>query len=62
METNDYLMKSLGNVKMKQIFFVIRCNSKQRYKVKSNKLKEYDSFQIKREKLSGDISKFPPVQ
>ena len=47
---------------MKQIFFVIRCNSKQRYKVKSNKLKEYDSFQIKREKLSGDISKFPPVQ
>ena len=47
---------------MKRIFFVIRCNSKQSYKVKSNKLKGYDSCQIKREKLSDDIIKFPPVQ
>ena len=36
--------------------------SKQRYKVKINKIQEHDPYQIKKEELSGDINKFPPMQ
>ena len=36
--------------------------SKQGHQVKINKIQEYDPNQIKKEELSGDISKFPPVQ
>ena len=35
--------------------------SKQRYKVKINNIEGYDPYQMKKEELSGDISKFPPV-
>ena len=35
--------------------------SKQRYKVKANNIEGYDPYQMKKEELSGDISKFPPV-
>ena len=31
-------------------------------KVKINKIQRYDPYQMKKEELSGDISKFPPVQ
>ena len=36
--------------------------SKQRYKAKTNNMQGYDPNQIKKEKLSGNVSKFPPVQ
>ena len=36
--------------------------SKQGYKVKINKIQEYDPYQIRKEELSGHISNFPPVQ
>ena len=36
--------------------------SKQRYKVKINNIQGYDPSPIKKEEISGDISKFPPVQ
>ena len=48
------------NGKRKRLFFVNK--SKQRYKVKINNIQGYDPYQIKKEELSGDISKFPPVQ
>ena len=35
---------------------------KERYKVKINKIQWYDPYQIKKEELSGNISKFLPVQ
>ena len=35
--------------------------SKQRYKVKINDIEGYDPYQMKKEELSGEISKFPPV-
>ena len=35
--------------------------SKQRYKVKISIIEGYDPYQIKKEELSGNISKFPPV-
>ena len=36
--------------------------SKQRYKLKINNMQGYDPYQIKKKKISGNISKFPPVQ
>ena len=36
--------------------------SKQRYKVKINNIQEDDPYQIRKTELSGDISKFLPVQ
>ena len=42
-------------------FFVLDDKSKQRYKVKINIIEWYDPYQIKKEELSGNISKFPPV-
>ena len=41
-------------------FLSLDDKSKQKCKVKTNE--GYDPYQIKKEKLSGDISKFPPVQ
>ena len=35
---------------------------KQRYKVKIDKIQQYDPYQMKKEELSGDISKFLPLQ
>ena len=43
-------------------FLPLDDKSKQRYKVKINKIQEHDPYQIKKEELSGDISKFPPMQ
>ena len=43
-------------------FLSLDDKSKQRYKVKINNIRGYDPYQIKKEKLSGNISKFPPVQ
>ena len=36
-------------------------NLKRRYKVKINNIQGYYLYQIKKEELSSDISKFPPV-
>ena len=41
------------------IFFVNK--SKQRYTVKINNIQGYGPYQIKKEELSGDIGKFPPL-
>ena len=43
-------------------FLSLDDKSKQRYKVKINDIQGYDPYQTKKEELSGDISKFPPVQ
>ena len=43
-------------------FFVLDGKSKQRYKVNINIIEGYDPYQIKKEELSGNISKFPPVR
>ena len=48
--------------KASDYFLSLDDKSKQRYKVKTNNMQEYDSYQIKKEELSADISKFPPVQ
>ena len=40
-------------------FLPLDDKSKQRYKVKINKIQEHDPYQIKKEELSRDISKFP---
>ena len=36
--------------------------SKQRNKVKIYNMQRYDPYQIKKEELSGNVRKFPPVQ
>ena len=43
-------------------FLSLEDKSKQGHQVKIHKIQEYDPNQIKKEELSGDISKFPPVQ
>ena len=43
-------------------FLSLDAKSKQRYKVKINKMQQYDPYQIKKEEFSGNISKFPPMQ
>ena len=43
-------------------FLLLDDKSKQRYKVKINNIQGYDLYQTKKGELSGDISKFPPVQ
>ena len=43
-------------------FLPLDVKSEQRHKVKINKIQRYDPYQMKKEELSGDISKFPPVQ
>ena len=36
--------------------------SKQRFKVKINKIQRSDPYQLKKEELSGDTIKFPPLR
>ena len=43
-------------------FLLLDEKSKQGYKIKINKIQERDPYQIKKEELSDDNSKFPPVQ
>ena len=43
-------------------FLLLDGKSQERYKVKINNIQGYDPYQIKKEELSADISKFPPVQ
>ena len=43
-------------------FLSLDDKSKQRYKVKINKIQRHDPYQMKKEELSGVISKFPPAQ
>ena len=43
-------------------FLSLGDKSKQRYKIEINNTQGYDPYQIKKEKLSGNISKFPLVQ
>ena len=45
----------------KDCFLSLDDNSKRRYKVKINNIQGYYPYQIKKEELSSDISKFPPV-
>ena len=42
-------------------FLSLDDKSKRRYKVKINNIQGYDPYEIKKEELSSDISKFPPV-
>ena len=48
--------------KASDYFLSLDDKSKQRYKVKINNIQGYDLSQIKKEEISGDISKFPQVQ
>ena len=48
--------------KWSDYFLSLDDKPKQRYKVKINKIQWYDPYQIKKEELPGDISKFLPVQ
>ena len=43
-------------------FLSLADKSKQRYKVKVSNIQGYDLYQMKKEELSGDVCKFPPVQ
>ena len=47
--------------KERDYFLSFDDKSKQRYNVKINKIQEYDTYQIKKEEISRDISKFTPV-
>ena len=49
-------------VKGSDYFLSLDDKSKQRYKLKINKIQRYDPYQMKKEELSGVISKFPPAQ
>ena len=64
MEDKQYKQTELSSVmaKASDQFLSLDDKSKQRYKIKTNNIQGYDPYQIKKEELSGDISKFPPVQ
>ena len=49
-------------VKGSDYFLSLDDKSKQRYKVKINKIQRHDPYHMKKEELSGVISKFPPAQ
>ena len=51
----------LAMAKESDYFLSLDDKSKQIYKVRSNNIQVYDPYQVKKEELSGDISKFPPV-
>ena len=51
----------LAIAKKSDYFLSLDDKSKQIYKVRSNNIQVYDPYQIKKEELSGDISKFSPV-
>ena len=53
--------RSLAMAKRKRYFLSLDSKSKQIYKVKINNMQGCDPYQIKKEELSGHISKFPPV-
>ena len=57
-QTERYSVMAKGS----DYFLSLDDKSKQRYKVKINNIQGYNSYQIKKEKLSSNISKFPPVQ
>ena len=57
-QTERFSVMSKGS----NYFLSLDDKSKQRYKVKINNIQGYDPYQIKKEKLSGDLSKFTPVQ
>ena len=48
--------------KASDYFLSLDDKSKQRYKVKTINMQGYDPYQIKKEELSGDITKFPRMQ
>ena len=52
-QTERFSVMAKGNY----YFLLLDDKSKQRYKVKINKIQQYDPYQKKKE----DISKFPPV-
>ena len=52
-QTERFSVMAKGNY----YFLLLDDKSKQRYKVKINKIQQYDPYQMKKE----DISKFPPV-
>ena len=54
-QTERYSVMAKGS----DCFLSLDDKSKQRYKVKINNIQGYDLYQIKKEKLSGSISKFP---
>ena len=47
--------------KRRDLFLLLDGKSKQRCKVKTNNMQEYNPYHIKKDELSGDICKFPPV-
>ena len=49
-------------IKGNNYFLLLDDKSKQRCKVKLNFIQGYDLYQIKKEELSGNISKLQPVQ
>ena len=57
-QTERYSVMAKGS----DCFLSLDDKSKQRYKVKINNIQGYNPYQIKKEKLSSNISKFPPVQ
>ena len=52
----------LAMAKESDYFLSLDDKSKQIYKVKINHIRRYDPYQIKKEELSPEISKFPPVK
>ena len=64
MEDKQYKQTERFSVMAKgsDYFLSLGVKSKQRYKVKINKIQRYDPYQMKKEQLSGDIRKFAPVQ
>ena len=63
MEDNQFKQTERASVMTKgSDYFLSDDKSKQRYKVKIDKIQEYDFYQIKKGETSGNISQFPPVQ
>ena len=57
-QTERYTVMAKGS----DCFLSLDDKFKQRYQVKINNRNRNDPYQIKKEKLSGNISKFPPVR
>ena len=51
----------LAMAKKSDYFLLLDDKSEQIYKVKINNIQEHDPYQIKKEELLGNISKFPAV-
>ena len=52
----------LAMAKESDYFLSLDDKSKQIYKIEINNIRRYDPYQIKKEELSPEISKFPPVK